>query len=305
VVADGHVFIRDWTTSARIVSADTGAVQGPMDSTTAPAVANGIAYELNGSVLQAVADDGLGDVIWSFPGDGALDTAPVVTGSTVWVGSSQGNLYSLDGVSGEQLSVTDAGGEIPGPSNSSDQRGLSAGGGGLLVPVGSTLVDYSASDTSTGVPVSTTGTPPGSAKKQAPEPAGPRTTSHAVLQAEQARLRREIALRVTIRRLLANRGASLHVDAPGAGRVEVSWYFAPAGHRAAVAIAAGKLTARHPGRRSLRLRLTRQGRSLLRGSRRGLTALAYGEFAPRQGPSLVAHRTFRLRSATRRADRRR
>jgi len=84
VVADGHVFVRDGAASARIVSEADGAPQGPLASTTAPAVANGTVYQLNGATLQAVPEDGLGSTRWSFAGDDGLDTAPLVTGSTIW-----------------------------------------------------------------------------------------------------------------------------------------------------------------------------------------------------------------------------
>jgi len=60
VAADGHVFIRDPTASNGIFSAGDGSLQGPLGSSTAPAVANGIAYELDGSLLEAAPNDGAG-----------------------------------------------------------------------------------------------------------------------------------------------------------------------------------------------------------------------------------------------------
>lgn len=145
VGADGDVFIRDWTTSARIVSAEDGALEGPLAATTAPAVADHTVYELAGTTLQAVPDDGLGTVQWSFSGDGELDTAPLVTGSTVWEGSATGELYAVDAATGAELSSTQLAAPIPAPDEqdlSSPLTGLGAGGGSLIVPTENSLVAF-------------------------------------------------------------------------------------------------------------------------------------------------------------------
>jgi outer membrane protein assembly factor BamB len=154
VVADGHVFIRDWTTPARIVSATSGALQGPLGSTAAPAVANGTAYELNGSNLEATPDDGLGSVSWTFAGDGGLDTSPLVIGTAVWVGSQTGELYAVDATTGKELWSTDVGSGIESPGWAG-QTGLGAGDGNLLVPAGDSLVDL-ASTGKSGLPANST-----------------------------------------------------------------------------------------------------------------------------------------------------
>lgn len=145
VVAAGHVFVRDPIASARILSASSGAMQGPLGSTTAPAVGGGTGYELAGSTLVAVGSSGLGNQRWSFAGDGHLDTAPIILGSIVWIGSSSGRLYGIS-TSGPSHGVwhTKLAHPIDGPSGGGDEilAGLGAGAGTLLVPAGSTLVAY-------------------------------------------------------------------------------------------------------------------------------------------------------------------
>lgn len=151
VVADGHVFIRDWTSPDLIVNSSTGVTQGPLGSTQAPAVAQGTAFELNGSTLQAVTDDGLGTTAWSFAGDGGLSTAPLVTDGVVWEGSSTGNLYALDPASGKQLWSTNVGSALT-AGGMQNVGGLSAGNGALIIPAGDSLVAY-APRPGNGVPV--------------------------------------------------------------------------------------------------------------------------------------------------------
>jgi outer membrane protein assembly factor BamB len=147
VVADGHVFIRDWTSPGLIVNSSTGATQGPLSATQPPAVAGGTAYELSGATLEAVTDDGLGITSWSFAGDGGLVTAPLVTDGVVWVGSSSGNLYALDPATGHQLWSTNVGTPIAAGGTGSVFTGLGAGNGALIVPAGDSLIAYAPAPT--------------------------------------------------------------------------------------------------------------------------------------------------------------
>ncbi|HEY5198571.1 MAG TPA: PQQ-binding-like beta-propeller repeat protein [Solirubrobacteraceae bacterium] len=145
VVAAGHVYVRDPVASNRILSAQDGSTQGPLGSTTAPAVGGGVAYEMVGATLEAVAGNGLGSVTWSFAGDGQLDTAPLLVGDTVYVGSATGQLYALDPESGTVAWSTTLDQPITRPDEmnvSQPLTGLGAGGGALFVPAGDTLDAY-------------------------------------------------------------------------------------------------------------------------------------------------------------------
>ena len=99
VVASGHVFARDGLGNV-ILSASTGAEEGTFRASFSPAVANGVAFLLDGSTLHAVDGAGLGSTDWTFSGDGRARHAPIVAGGVVFVGSSGGNLYALDATTG-------------------------------------------------------------------------------------------------------------------------------------------------------------------------------------------------------------
>jgi outer membrane protein assembly factor BamB len=83
--------------------------------------------------------------LWTFSGDGGLDSAPIVVGSTVFVGSSSGMLYGLDLRRGQVVWSTNVGSGIPGPDEqnvSQPLTGLGAGQGLLVVPAGNRLAAY-------------------------------------------------------------------------------------------------------------------------------------------------------------------
>lgn len=103
-LADGKLFSSGYSVLAGSNGYDFGTLPG--DRVT-PAVAGSVVYDLivNGfnTDLQAIGDDGLGAVLWTFDGDGFLDTQPVVAGNVVYVGSLQGGLYAVDATTGSQL----------------------------------------------------------------------------------------------------------------------------------------------------------------------------------------------------------
>jgi outer membrane protein assembly factor BamB len=159
VVADAHVYVRDPSEADAlrapgvIVSAATGVAQGPLESLSAPAVAGGLAYEMTGSTpaggrnLEAIWRDGLGTRAWSFRGDGNLDTAPIVLGNRVWVGSYSGRIYALDRRRGPRARIWTA--SVGHPIDAPDEQnvsqpltGLGASPNSLLVPAGPFLVMY-------------------------------------------------------------------------------------------------------------------------------------------------------------------
>jgi len=155
VVASGTVFIRDGFGDL-MLSASTGAVLGAFDAGPVPAVANDVAFMLNSSTLSAIADAGQGSTAWQFTGDGNLDTAPLVVGGLVFVGSSGGNLYGLDAAAGTTSWSTNVGSSIPAPDEqnvSQPLTGLGAANGTLIVPVGNQLIAFRTSGAITTPPV--------------------------------------------------------------------------------------------------------------------------------------------------------
>ena len=144
IVAGATVFIRDGLGDL-MLSASIGSVLGAFNADPVPAVANDVAFMLNGSTLTAISNGGQGSTAWQFTGDGHLDTGPLVVGGLVFVGSSAGELYALDAGAGTTSWSTNVGTAIPGPDEqnvSQPLTGLGASNGTLVVPAGSQLIAY-------------------------------------------------------------------------------------------------------------------------------------------------------------------
>jgi outer membrane protein assembly factor BamB len=125
-----------------ILDASTGQLLGTFQARPAPAFAGKIGLFLDGSTLQATSGR---RTLWTFSGDGGLDSAPIVVGSTVLVGSSSGMLYGLDLRRGRVVWSTNVGSGISGPDEQNvfqPLTGLGAGQGLLVVPAGNRLAAY-------------------------------------------------------------------------------------------------------------------------------------------------------------------
>lgn len=128
-----------------IFDAETGASEGTYPASSWPALSNSMGYFLSSGALSGVA---LSDntVKWTFTGDGTLDGAPLAVNQYVFIGSSSGNLYGLDGATGNQVWSVNLGTAID--TNqifSSPFSGLAAGDGLLVVPAGTTVTAYTLS----------------------------------------------------------------------------------------------------------------------------------------------------------------
>jgi outer membrane protein assembly factor BamB len=142
VYSNGLLYIRDASQGDQVLNATTGQEEGTFASTTAPAFAGKTAFFMNGGTLSASVS---GRTKWTFTGDGGLDTAPIVVGSTVYVGSSSGMVYGLDISKGNVVWSANTGSPVNGPDEqnvSSPLTGLGAGQGLLVVPAGDQLAAY-------------------------------------------------------------------------------------------------------------------------------------------------------------------
>jgi len=84
-------------------------------------------------------------VLWSFAGDGSLQSAVLAVNDYVYVGSAQGKLYAVNAATGQQVWVTQAGSSIPYVDEHNVSQPLTsfaAGEGLLVVPTSTTLVAY-------------------------------------------------------------------------------------------------------------------------------------------------------------------
>ncbi|MEO6895065.1 MAG: PQQ-binding-like beta-propeller repeat protein [Caldimonas sp.] len=154
-VANGRAFFRDFMISAPynayidVLDASTGARlkrytppilggQEPIAAVTATG-----AYLLDRGAMRRF-DSSLSTLQWTFAGDGALATPPLVIGGAVVVGSSSGMLYAVDGETGASIwsaLLPVAFGELN-DFGSGAPSGFAAAEGHLVVPAGNTLTAF-------------------------------------------------------------------------------------------------------------------------------------------------------------------
>jgi outer membrane protein assembly factor BamB len=156
VYADGRLYTRDFFGSL-VLDATSGALLRTYEPERAyiyaPAVdSTSLFATFPAGSLNAESLDGT--PLWSFAGDGQLNTTPLILNSGtdrfVIVGSWLGRLYALDAASGHEVWSTDVGAPISGAdeqNGSEPLAGLAAGQGLIVVPAGKTLSAYASDHT--------------------------------------------------------------------------------------------------------------------------------------------------------------
>lgn len=143
VLYGGQLYTRD-ILGDLVLDAASGTQTGTYTATPAPAFAGSTGFFLSGSTLTAT-DLSSHAAIWTFTGDGTLDSAPLVVNGVVYIGGSSGNLYAVNATTGTQIgSAIAAGTTITGQGACCMQpiTGFGAGEGWLDVPAGSTLAAF-------------------------------------------------------------------------------------------------------------------------------------------------------------------
>jgi outer membrane protein assembly factor BamB len=143
VVHSAQLYVRESyctpQTNGLVLNPNTGAQIRGFNSDTAPAFLGNLALYLQSGTLRGVNAQS-GQVLWSFAGDGGLFLAPLVVNQTIYIGSTSGVLYGLNG-SGRQIWSTSVGAPIPNPDGDIT-TGLGAGDRLLVVPATSVLAAY-------------------------------------------------------------------------------------------------------------------------------------------------------------------
>ncbi len=127
-----------------IFNAETGTNDGSYVASTPPAFTTTMDYFLQSGTLQGILLSN-NTVQWSFSGDGQLAGAPIVVNQYVFIGSSSGNLYALDGTTGTQVWNVNLGAPIDYSVTELPFTGLAAGDGLLVVPAGTKVTAYTLS----------------------------------------------------------------------------------------------------------------------------------------------------------------
>lgn len=143
-VANGLAYTNNGATGfgGSILNAESGANAGTYSADTPPALTATMGYFLQSGTLRGVALAN-NTVKWSFSGDGGLNSAPVAVNQYVFIGSSSGNLYALDGTTGTQVWSVNPGPVVNTTVNAAVPfSGLAAGDGLLIVPTGTAVTAY-------------------------------------------------------------------------------------------------------------------------------------------------------------------
>lgn len=149
VVANGVLYSPiNGNYSGTSFDAETGKVLGDFSASDIPAITADTAFMLSNGTLQAIALSN-NQILWSFAGDGSLDTAPIAINDYVIVGSSSGNVYALDAGTGAQVWMQNVGAGVDTSSSGtvSMSTGLAAGDGLLVIPAGNEVIAYQLSRT--------------------------------------------------------------------------------------------------------------------------------------------------------------
>lgn len=146
---NGKLYVRDF--SDTIFDSQTGTIIGSFNAKNTPAFLGTRGFFLDGphgfgsfGTLRA-RDVNSNSVLWSFAGDGQLQSAVLVVNDYVYVGSASGKLYAVNAATGQQAWVTTAGTSIPYVDEhnvSQPTTSFAAANGLLVVPTSTTLVAY-------------------------------------------------------------------------------------------------------------------------------------------------------------------
>lgn len=143
----GRVYVRDvffGPENGMVFDSGDGTQLGTFKSAPAPAFDRDRGYFLFSGTLTC-RNVVTGQSRWTFAGDGALSTAPIVANGSVYMGTTAGNLYALDASTGVQQWSTNVGTAIYGPDEqnvSQPLTGMGASGRYLVVPAGTRLLVY-------------------------------------------------------------------------------------------------------------------------------------------------------------------
>jgi outer membrane protein assembly factor BamB len=150
---NGRLYVRDF--QDRVFDSQTGTILSNFNAKNTPAFSGNLGFFLNGphsygssGILEA-HDVNTSALVWSFSGDGFLQSAVLVVNNYVFVGSSQGRLYAVDANTGQQVWMANTGSSIPYVDEQNVSQPLTsfaAAEGLLVIPTSTTLIAYEGAD---------------------------------------------------------------------------------------------------------------------------------------------------------------
>lgn len=158
VLHNGRLYVRD-AVSDYLFDSQTGSVLGTFSSPVenAPTFSGNMGFFLHGAprfgqlaTLEGRDQSNNNALVWSFTGDGYLQSGLLVVNNILYVGSDRGKLYGLDTATGQVVWSTTAGNSIPYVDEHNGSRptaGLAAAEGLLVIPTDTTLVAYEQDNT--------------------------------------------------------------------------------------------------------------------------------------------------------------
>ncbi len=163
VLHNGRLYVRDGIIDY-IFDSQTGSILDTVSSPlweNLPAFSGNMGFFLHGAprfaqlaTLEGRDLSNNNALVWSFTGDGYLQSGLLVVNNIVYVGSDRGKLYGLDAATGQVVWSTTAGASIPYIDEHNGGRptaGLAAGEGLLVIPTSTTLIAYEADNSPLGV----------------------------------------------------------------------------------------------------------------------------------------------------------
>jgi outer membrane protein assembly factor BamB len=155
---NGRLYVRDYSPDY-IFDSVTGGIAGTYTSKHVPAFYGNMGFFLNGpknfgsfGTLEGRDITDNNALVWSFAGDGYLQSSVLVANKYVYVGSDKGRLYAVEAATGHQVWTTNVGVGIPYVDElnvSQPLTSMAAGEGLLVVPTKTTLIAFEGDQTLT------------------------------------------------------------------------------------------------------------------------------------------------------------
>lgn len=143
VLYEDHLYTRlGYLGESYVYDANIGTRTGTFKADFAPAFNGNAGFFLYNKTLRAI-DQNTDRTLWTFTGDRALSTAPLIVNEVLYMGTANGTLYALNPSSGNVLFSTKLPASVAGPDeHSAPLPGMGAGRDALFISASNYLVAF-------------------------------------------------------------------------------------------------------------------------------------------------------------------